>query len=150
MKHLPRIELLLALAALALALIAGLYLVITTFAQHQTCYGISADNIKCHAITGDNLAQTAARVAVSLSTVLAIFLAGALCAWAQGRARKPDSRLTAYMGMLTCALIALGITLPAVSGVGFFFIPSTVLILLASLAGIHPLIETYRGGARKV
>ncbi|HEX6797912.1 MAG TPA: hypothetical protein VF116_09400 [Ktedonobacterales bacterium] len=148
MKYLPRIELVLALAALALALIAGLFLAVTTFAQHETCYGISADNIKCHPITGNNVGDTVVRVVFILSIVLALYVAGALAAWGQGRAVKPDSRLTAYMALLTCALTNLGVTLPAISGVGFFFVPATIVLLLAPVAGLPPLIETYRAAAR--
>ncbi len=148
MKYLPRIEVVLALAGLALALVAGLGLAVLTLAQHETCYGISADNIVCHPITAATVGGTLVRLALALSIVLLIYAAGALCAWAQGRAVKPDSRLTAYMAMTTCALTNLGLTLPAVNGVGFFFLPSTVLLLLAAIAGLPPLIETYRSAAR--
>lgn len=148
MKHLPRIEVGLALAGLALALIAGLWLVILTFAQHETCYGMQYPQIKCQSITAANVPATAARLALSLSIVLALYVAGALCAWAQSRAVKPDSRLTAYMALTTCALTNLGLTLAASAGVGYFFVPSTVLLLLAPIAGLPPLIATYRAAAR--
>lgn len=148
MKYLPRIEVVLALAALALALVAGVYLVVETLVQHENCYGISADKIECQSITGANVGETLGRVALILSIVLALYAAAALCAWAQVRAVKPDSRLTAYMGLVTCALTTLGITLPAVDGVGYFFMPATILLLLASIAGLPPLIETYREAAR--
>lgn len=144
MKRALRIELIAASAALALALVAGLYLIITAFVQHESCYGIQYPKIQCQPVTGQNLAQTAARVAVALSVVLVLYAGGALAAWAQRRAEKPDSRLTAYMALVTCALTALGVTLPAVSGVGYFFLPSTILILAAAVAGLPPLIETYR------
>lgn len=147
MKYLPRIEVVLALAALALALAVGLGLGVLTLVQHETCYGISADNIVCHPITAGNVGGTLVRLALALSIVLLIYAAGALCAWAQGRAVKPDSRLTAYMAMTTCALTNLGLTLPAVSGVGFFFLPSTLLLLVATVAGLPPLIASYRSAA---
>jgi hypothetical protein len=147
-KHLPRIELVLALASLALALVAGLTLVVLTFVQHETCYGMQYPQIKCQPITAANVPQTAARLAVSLSVVLALYIVGALCAWAQGRAVKPDSRLTAYMALTTCALTNLGVTLPAIAGVGYFFVPSTIILLLASVAGLPPLIQTYRTAGR--
>lgn len=148
MKYLPRIELALTLAALALALIAGIFLTVTTLAQHETCYGISADKIVCHPITANNVGGTLARLALVLSIVLALYVAGALAAWGQGRAVKPDSRLTAYMALLTCAVTNLGVTLPALNGVGFFFVPATIVLLLAPIAGLPPLIETYRAAAR--
>lgn len=148
MKFLPRIEVALAVAALALAIIAGLVLAVLTLVQHQTCYGISADKIVCHPITADNVGGTLARLALVLSIVLFLYAVGALCAWAQSRAVKPDSRLTAYMAMTTCALTNLGVTLPAIAGVGFFFLPSTALLLLAPVAGLPPLVATYRSAAR--
>lgn len=149
MKYLPRIEVVLALAALALALIAGLYLIFETMVQHENCYGINANKIQCQSITGANVSETLGRLALILSIVLALYAAGALCALAQGRAVQPDSRLTAYMGLVTCALTTLGITLPAVDGVGFFFVPATIVFLMAPFAGLPPLIETYRARARK-
>lgn len=148
MKSLSRLEVVLALAALALALVAGLVLAILTFVQHETCYGMQYPHIQCQPITAANVPQTAARLAVSLSIVLFLYAVSALCAWAQGRAVKPDSRLTAFMGLTTCALTNLGVTLPAIPGVGFFFVPSTILLLLAMCAGLPPLITTYRAAAR--
>jgi hypothetical protein len=140
-KHIGRIELGVALAALALALIAGLYLVITTFAQKQECYGIQNTKIVCHPLTPDNLGPTAARLTVSLGIVLVLYAGGALSAWGQQRAQQPDARLTAYLALVTCALTILGFTLPALAGVGFFFVPSTLLMLVAALIGLPALLR---------
>jgi hypothetical protein len=140
-KHIGRIELGVALTALALALIAGLYLVITTFAQKQACYGIQNTRIVCHPLTPDNAAPTAARLTVSLGIVLLLYAGGALSAWGQQRAQQPDARLTAYLALVTCALTTLGFTLPALAGVGFFFVPSTLLMLVAALIGLPALLR---------
>jgi hypothetical protein len=136
-KHIGRIELGVALAALALALVAGLYLVITTIAQKQTCYGIQSAKIVCHPLSPDD----AARLTVSLGIVLLLYAGGVLSAWGQLRAQQPDSRVTAYLALVTCALVTLGFTLPALAGVGFFFVPSTALMLAAALIGLPALLR---------
>jgi len=143
-----RIELGTALSAAALAAVAGLYLVITTIVQHETCYGISNARIVCHPLEGQDAAQAAARIAVTLSIVLVLYAGGALAARWQIRTRQKDARLTAYMALVTCALTVLGLTLPAISGVGFFFLPSTLLLLAAAGVGLFTLLQANRDPAR--
>jgi hypothetical protein len=147
LKRINQVEVGAALAALLIALIAGTYLVVTTFAEHETCYGISASKILCHPITGDTLAQTSARIAIVLSIVIVLYAAGAAAAWWQSRTQQSDARSTAYMALVTCALTVLAITLPALAGVGIFFLPSSLLLLIAALVGLPALLQAKRQGA---
>ena len=141
MNRFARIELYSAIASVALAALAGLYLIIITYAANETCYGISGAKIQCHPLTGDNAAQTSFRLVVVLSMVLVLYVFGALAARWQGRTRQSDARVTAYMALLTCSLTTLFITFPAISGVGFFFIPSTLLALVAAGVGLVALLQ---------
>lgn len=143
-KRINQVEVGVALTALLVALLAGVYLVITTFAEHETCYGISASQILCHPLTGDTFARTSARIAIVLSIVLVLYAAGAAAAWWQARAGQSDARSTAYMALVTCAVTALAITLSALEGVGVFFLPSAVLLLIAALAGLPALLQAKR------
>ncbi len=143
-RRINQIQLGVALASLVVALIAGVYLTITTFAAHETCYGISASKIVCHPITGDTLAQTSARITLVLSIVLVLFAAGAAAALGQARARHSDARTSAYMALVTCAVTVLAITLPALEGVGIFFLPSSLLLIVAALVGLPALLQANR------
>lgn len=140
-KRINQVEVGVALAALLIALIAGIYLVVTTFAEHETCYGISASKILCHPLTSDTLAQTSARIAIVLSIVIVLYAAGAAAAWWQSRAQQSDARSTAYMALVTSALTALAITLPAIGGVGIFFLPSSLLLVIAAVVGLPALLQ---------
>jgi hypothetical protein len=139
-----RIELYTASASVVLAVLAGLYLVITTFAENETCYGISGAKIECHALTGANAAATAARLVTVLSMVLVLYALAALAARWQGRTRQSDARVTAYMALVTCSVTVLAMTGAAFYGVGFFFMPSTLLIVVASISGLVALVQAPR------
>ena len=136
-----RIESYTSIASVVLAMIAGLYLVITTFAENETCYGISGTKIECHALTGANAAQTAARLVTILSMVLVLYVFAALAAFWQGRTHQSDARVTAYMALVTCSVTVLAMTWAAFYGVGFFFLPSTILILAATISGLFALLQ---------
>lgn len=140
-KRMNQVEIGVALVALIVALLAGVYLVITTFAAHETCYGISASKVLCHPLTGDTLAQTSARIAIVLSIVIVLYAAGTAAAWWQARTQQPDARSTAYMALVTCALTVLAITLPALEGVGIFFLPSSLLLIVAAVVGLPALFQ---------
>jgi hypothetical protein len=144
-----RLELYAALAAFGLALIAGLYLAVATFAQHEACYGMVAGKLTCQTLVPGTLeyAQAAGRAAFVLSTVLALYGIGALGAWWQSRTKDPSARTTAYMVVVSCALLNLAITLPAIGGVGFYFIPSTVLALVTAVLGLVALLQIARSRA---
>ena len=136
MTRTARIEIGTVLAAFVLAIAAGLYLVITTFLANETCYGISNAKIVCHQLTAADIAPTGARMIVVLGTVWALFAGSLLAAWWQGRAREPGARSVAYLVLVTCAVTIVSITIPAISGVGFFFVPSTLVLAAAAIVGL--------------
>lgn len=136
MIRIARIEIGAVIASLVLAVAAGLYLVITTFAANETCYGISNAKIVCHPLSAVDAAQTGARIVFVLGTVWALFAASLAAAWWQSRAREPGARSTAYLVLVTCAVTVVSITIPAISGVGFFFVPSTVVLAAAAVIGL--------------
>jgi hypothetical protein len=136
-----RIESYTSIASVVLAMIAGLYLVVTTFAENETCYGISGVKIECHALTGANASQTAARLVTILSMVLILYIFAALAAFWQSRTHQSDARVTAYMALVTCSVTVLAMTWAAFYGVGFFFLPSTLLILAATISGLFALFQ---------
>jgi peptidoglycan/LPS O-acetylase OafA/YrhL len=143
-KSLARIELLMTLTALALALISGLYLAITTFVEGENCYGISRAKFLCQPITSDNAPQTALRVTVVLCMMLGLFGGSALAAWAQSRARQTDARITAYMALVTCAVTVLAVTLSALESAGFFFLPGALVLLVTLGVGLVALLRSLR------
>lgn len=136
MTRTARIELGAVIAAFVLAIAAGLYLVITTFLANETCYGMSNTKIVCHPLTGAEVTQTGERMVVVLGTVWALYAGSLAAAWWQSRAREPGARSTAYLALVTCAVTVVSITIPAISGVGFFFVPSTVVLAVATLVGL--------------
>ncbi len=141
MNRYARIESYTSIASVVLAVIAGLYLLITTFAENETCYGISGAKIECHALSTANAAQTTARLVTILSMVLVLYIFAALAAYWQGRTRQSDARVTAYMAQVTCSVTVLAMTWAAFYGVGFFFLPSALLILAATISGLFALLQ---------
>lgn len=136
MTRTARIEIGAVIVSAILAMAAGLYLVISTFVANETCYGISSAKIVCHPLSAVDAAQTGARIVVVLSTVWALFAASLAAAWWQSRTREPGARSTAYLVLVTCAITVVSITIPAISGVGFFFVPSTVVLAAGAIVGL--------------
>ncbi|MGO8951258.1 MAG: hypothetical protein ACLQUY_27105 [Ktedonobacterales bacterium] len=147
MNRYGRIELYTAIASAVLAVVAGAYLVITTFAENETCYGISGVKIECHTINTSNAAATVGRLVTVLSMVLVLYAFGALAALWQGHTRQSDARVTAYMALVTCSLTVLAMTWAALYGVGFFFLPSTMLIVIATISGLIALLQAPKDAA---
>ncbi len=149
MNRYLRFELYTALAAFVLALAAGLYLAVTTFAQHEACYGMVAGKLTCQSLVPGTVeyAQAAGRAALVLSTVLFLYGVGALGAWWQTRAKEPTARTTAYMLVVCCALTDVAITLPAIGGVGFYLTPSAVLALASCVLGLVALLQARRASS---
>ncbi len=143
MKRYARIELVTAIASLALAIAAGLYLAYMTFSQNEACYGISNRKIVCQHLAPGSLeaAQAGGRLFVVLSIVLALYAGGVLSAWWQSRAQDSSARTTAYLVLVTCAVTVIGMTLPAISGTGFFFLPSMAVLLVAAIVGLVALLN---------
>jgi uncharacterized membrane protein len=133
-----RIELITAIVSLALAIGAGIYLAYMTFSQNEACYGISNQKIVCQHLTPGSLdaAQAGGRLFVVLSIVLALYAGGVLGAWWQAHTHDPSARSTAYLVLVTCAATVIGVTLPAVTGTGFFFLPSMAVLVIATLIGL--------------
>jgi hypothetical protein len=143
-----RIEVWSSVAGLALAVAAGIFLVATNIIAGENCYGLRAGKIQCQAITPENAGPTAARIFVVLSTVLFLYAAGALATRWQSRTRKKDARVTAYMLLVTCAVTTLALVLPTVQGTGFYFLPSSLLMVVATGFGLPALLNANRDPAR--
>ena len=142
-----RIEWYTAITSVGLACLAGIYLAIITFAENETCYGISAVKIECHAIGSSNAAATAARLVVVLTMVLSLFAFAAAAARWQTLARGSDARVTAYMALVTCSVTVVAMVWAAFYGVGFFFLPSTLLIVAATISGLIALLQRPKDAA---
>lgn len=138
MNRYARIELVSAVVSLALAIGAGIYLAYMTFSQNEVCYGISNRKIICQHLTPGSLdaAEAGGRLFVVLSIVLALYAGGVLSAWWQSRTQDPSARTTAYLVLVTCAATVMGVTLPAVSGTGFFFLPAMAVLVIATIIGL--------------
>jgi hypothetical protein len=151
-NRLARIEIGLALASLALAILASLYLVISMFGAHEVCYGISSRAILCNPLKPGTAeyAQVAGRLLFVILTLLVLYVGGALGAWWHQRAKEPSARSAALGLLCACAFFLLGVTIPAVSGAGFFLIPSTTLMAAAAVLGLVGLLLDTRTQARGV
>ncbi len=146
MNRLARAETWLGLAALVLAVLVSLYLVISLFGANEVCYGISSRSVLCSPLKPgtEEFAQAAGRLVFVLVTVLVLYAGGALGAWGHHRAKEPSAR-SASLGLLcACAFFILGLTIPAISGAGFFLIPSTALISLSAVLGLVSLLQESR------
>lgn len=151
MNRLARTETWLAVAALALAVVASLYLVISMFGANEICYGISSRSVLCTPLTPgtDEYAQVTGRLLFVLVTVILLYAGSALGALGHERAKEPSAR-SASLGLLcTCAFFILGLTIPAVSGAGFFLIPSTTLVSVASIIGLFRLLQETRAQGKE-
>jgi hypothetical protein len=127
-----RIEIGLALAALAVALVTSLALTVSIFAERQACYGVRLFKNPCVPVTPG----VALRLTFVLLVVLALYAGALLAAWGQHRAQEPSARTTALMAMLTCAILLLAMTLSALDGPGFYLLPSLALLVVAVVVGI--------------
>lgn len=137
MNRYLRIEIGASIAALALAMGAGIYLAYTTLTESEVCYGISNRKIICQHLTPGSLeaAQAGGRLFVVLSIVLSLYAASVLSVWWQRRAQDPSARTTAYLVLVTCTVTVIGMTLPAISGTGFFFLPSMIVLIASAIIG---------------
>ena len=146
MKRLARIETWLGVAALALAVLASLYLIISTFGANEVCYGISSRSVLCTPLTPGTVeyAQVTGRLLFVLVTVLLLFAGAALGAWGHHKAKEPSARSAALGLLCFCAFFILGLTVPAISGAGFFLIPATTLICVSAALGLVSLLWEWR------
>ena len=146
-----RIEIILAFVAFALSLVASGYLLISLFDAHELCYGVSNRAPLCKPIAPSSLefAQQSARIVFVLSTVIVLFLAAALSAWWQHRTKEPSNRSVAVGVLVTCAFLIVAITIPAISGAGFYLAPATILMVAAAVLSIVSLLRGWRGAATR-
>ncbi|HKV84937.1 MAG TPA: hypothetical protein VJN88_10300 [Ktedonobacterales bacterium] len=143
------IEFLTTVVALALSLVAAIYLAVMTYGQSEACYGMVSGKLLCKKLApgSQDLAQAAARTSLVLSIVIVLYAVGVAAAWWQNRATAPDARTTAYMIVVTSAVTVFAITLPAVGGPGFYFIPSTLLTMGAAVVGLFHVLRMRRVAA---
>lgn len=146
---LARAETILALVAFALSVLASGYLLISLFGAHEICYGVSNQAMLCKPIapTSAEFAQQAARVLFVLSTVIVLFLASALAAWWQHHTPEPSNRSVASGLLVTCAFLIVAMTVPAISGAGFYLAPATILVAIAAVLSLVALIRDRRVAA---
>lgn len=141
-----RIETILALAAFVLSLVASGYLLVSLFGAHEICYGVSNQAMLCKPIAPTSLefAQQSARVVFVLSTVIVLFLAAALAAWWQHHTKEPSNRSVACGVLVTCTFLIAAMTIPAMSGAGFYLAPATLLMTVAAVLSLAALIRDWR------
>ena len=144
-----RIEIILAFVSLALSFVASGYLLFSLFDAHEICYGVTSRALLCRPIAPSSLefAQQSARVAFVLSTVIVLFLASALAAWWQHHTKEPSNRSVACGLLVTCAFLIVAITVPAISGAGFYLAPATLLMAAAAILGLVSLLRDWRSAS---
>jgi hypothetical protein len=140
-----RVQTILALISFVLCLVASAYLLISLFGAHEICYGVSNQAMLCKPVAPSSVefAQQSARVVFVLSTVIVLYLAATLAAWWQHHTKEPSNRSVASGVQVTCAFLIVAMTVPAISGAGFYLAPATILITLAAMLSLITLI---RGG----
>jgi hypothetical protein len=140
-----RVQTILALISFVLCLVASAYLLISLFGAHEICYGVSNQAMLCKPVAPSSVefAQQSARVVFVLSTVIVLYLAATLAAWWQHHTKEPSNRSVASGVQVTCAFLIVAMTVPAISGAGFYLAPATILIALAAMLSLITLI---RGG----
>lgn len=151
LEPLARTQTILALVSFVLCLLASAYLLISLFGAHEICYGVSNQAVLCKPIAPNSLefAQQSARVAFVLSTVVVLFLAATLSAWWQHHTAEPSNRSVACGVLVTCAFLIIAITVPAISGAGFYLVPATILISAAAVLGLVIFIRDWRAATSR-
>jgi magnesium-transporting ATPase (P-type) len=141
-----RTQTILALVSFVLCLLASAYLLISLFGAHEICYGVSNQAVLCKPIAPSSVefAQQSARIVFVLSTIVVLFLAATLSAWWQHHTPEPSNRSVACGVLVTCAFLIVAITVPAISGAGFYLVPATILISVAAVLGLVTLIRGSR------
>ena len=137
MSRIARAQIILAAVATGLALLVSLYFAIQLFTSDQVCYGLRSGALACQASQPSNALLIAVRAGVVVVLVLALYAGCALGSWWQHTVAEPSARSAAFGLMLTCVVLLLTATLPALAGPGFFFAPSTLLVTVAAVLGIY-------------
>ena len=151
LEPIARVQTILALVSFVLCVLASAYLLISLFGAHEICYGVSNQTMLCKPIAPSSIefAQQAARIAFVLSTVVVLFLAATLSAWWQHHTAEPSNRSVACGVLVTCAFLIIAITVPAISGAGFYLAPATLLISVAAILGLFIFIRDWRAATSR-
>lgn len=142
--RIAQIERILTYLTIALAIGAAIYLAVTLFSDHEVCYGMQSTKLLCQPV--DAVATERAALVMMYPAVL--FFGGCAAGIWQTRAVEPSARSTAYGLLVTCALMLLGIILPAVTTSGFFFLPGTAALTAVAIVGTVKFVRDWRLGAR--
>jgi uncharacterized membrane protein len=121
----------LAQAALALSGIVGVYFLAQVLFTREACYGVAAINNPCESLTAGSFLRL-----IFVVGTMALLFAGA---WGSARAQQTtpiaDNRFTFLMSMIFCTVILVGVTLSALGGPGFYYLPATLVLVVATILG---------------
>ncbi|HEX9038368.1 MAG TPA: hypothetical protein VF808_15405 [Ktedonobacterales bacterium] len=130
-SRLARAERVVTIIAVGLAAIAAVYLLVTLLSEHEVCYGMTASHLLCQQVD----VTAAERAALVLMYPGVLFVGAAAGAFWHTRAVEPGARSTAFGLLASCAVVLVGIVVPAVSGAGFFLLPATIAMSVAAILG---------------
>ena len=146
MRRVSDAERILAYVAVVVAAISAAYLLFMLLSEHETCYGMQADKLLCQPVD----AIAAARGALVLLFPGVLYIGATVGAVWQTRATASENRNAAFGLLVTCALLLLGIVVPALSGAGFFLLPATALVVVVAILGTVKFAQDWRAGAAQV
>lgn len=130
-NFLARTELILSLAALVVGAASSVYLAVLLLGEHEACYGMSSAKLQCEPIT----VVAAERFVVVLGYILLPLVIALLATRWQLHTPDPAARSVAYWTLFTCALLVFGGVVPALSGPGFFLLPTAILTAASAIVG---------------
>ena len=130
-RYLARTELILALAALVVGVASSIYLAILLLGEHEACYGMSSAKLQCEPIG----VVAAERFVVVLGYFLLPLIIALLATRWQLHTPDPAARSVAYWTLFSCALLVFGGVVPALSGPGFFLLPTALLTAASAIVG---------------
>ncbi|MGH2503899.1 MAG: hypothetical protein ACRDID_15420 [Ktedonobacterales bacterium] len=142
LSGLARAERLTTIAAIALAVIAAIFLYVSLFTEHEVCYGLRADHLQCQPLD----VVAAERAALVLLYPGVLFAAAALGAFWHARATEPSSRSTAYGLTVSSVVVLIGIIVPALAGAGLYLLPATAVITATAVIATVKFIQDFRAG----
>lgn len=146
MRRVSDAERILAYVAVVVAAISAAYLLFMLLSEHETCYGMQADKLLCQPVD----AIAAARGALVLLFPGVLYVGATVGAVWQTRATVAENRNAAFGLLVTCALLLLGIVVPALSGAGFFLVPATLLVVVVAILGTVKFTQDWRARSAQV
>jgi hypothetical protein len=142
LSRLARAERIVTLIALALGVLAAIYLMVTLSTEHEVCYGMQANSLICRPVDAG-----AAGWALLILLYPAVLLAAAAAgAWWQTRAVEPSAQSTAYGLLASSVVVLIGIVLPAAATAGFFLAPATIAMTIVGILGTIKFAQDFRAG----